>query len=409
MKKLSELCINVSDTNDNFVGVKYNKGKIKIIFPLGYDIPKENENECRRSVINLFKTIALAHEKKLDYEDGGDFSADSDGLPVDSYMWVLTDYVENGLYSDNEKVYTQQQIGKINWKKTFKTKFLINKNSLVYLNPVVEQNSNNKNIITEIHSYCVDKSIDIIGPLYNGISKINFIKTNINRMKYYIQLIDKEKLKTFDDRKKLLLYHLKRILQEQIDNGNKPIRDYGIKYYSHVWEYLVNSLFGDENIDVYYPTTNYNLINKDPYVPSKLRPDTIFISNNNFYIIDSKYYKYGITGLNKDLPGSDSIQKQVTYGEYVNKNFNLDEKYDSIYNAFILPYSMNSKLFDYSENIVYCGYSICNWKLSDEYKDEYLKIAVILIDTKTLIDSYFDKNNDLKFKLINKIEMINNS
>ena len=40
MKKLSELCINVNDTNDSFVGVKYNKGKIKIIFPLGYDIPK---------------------------------------------------------------------------------------------------------------------------------------------------------------------------------------------------------------------------------------------------------------------------------------------------------------------------------------------------------------------------------
>ena len=30
MKKLSELCINVNDTNDSFVGVKYNKGKIKM-------------------------------------------------------------------------------------------------------------------------------------------------------------------------------------------------------------------------------------------------------------------------------------------------------------------------------------------------------------------------------------------
>lgn len=408
MKKLSELCINVNDTNDSFVGVKYNRGKIKIIFPLGYDIPKEDENECRKSVINLFKTISLAKEKKLDYEDSGDYSADSDGLPVDSYMWVLSDYIENGLYSDNEKVYIQQQVGKINWKKTFKTKFLINKKSLVYLNPIVEQNSNNKNIITEIHSYCVDKSIDTIGPLYNGISKINFIKPNPKRIKYYIQLIDKEKLKTFDDRKKLLLYHLRRILLEQIDNGNNPIRDYGVKKYEHVWEYMVNTLFGDLDIDKYYPTTNYFINGKDPYVPSKLRPDTVFIDNNSFYIIDSKYYKFGISGLNKDLPNSDSIQKQVTYGEFINSNFNLDEKYDSIYNAFVMPYNMSSKLFESSNHVIYCGYAVCNWKLSEEYENKYLKIAIILIDSKSLIDNYFDRKINLKNELIEKIRRVDN-
>lgn len=409
MKKLSELCINVSDTDDNFVGVKYNKGIIKIIFPIGYDIPKKDENECRKSVINLFKTISLAHEKKLDYEDGGDFFPDGYGLPIDSYMWILNDYIENGLYSDNEKKYIQQQVGKINWKKTFKTKFLINRKSIIYLNPVVEQNSNSKNIITEIHSYCVDKSIDTIGPLYNGISKINFIKPNLNRIKYYLQLIDKEKLKTFDDRKKLLLYHLKRILQEQIDNGNNPIRNYGVKHYSHVWEYMIDSLFGDGDIEKYYPTTNYFVEGKDPYFPSKLRPDTIFTDENDFYIIDSKYYKYGVTGLNKDLPGSDSIQKQVTYGEFISKNFNLEKKYDSIYNAFIMPYNMNADLFDFNDEIVNCGYSVCNWKLSSEYKDKYLKIAVILVDTKTLIDSYYDRSKDIKSELMRKIKMLENN
>ena len=94
MKTLSELCINVEDTNDSFVGVKYNKGNIQIIFPLGYDIPQDDEKECRKSVINLFKMIALAHEKQLNYEDGGDFSVDSEGLPVDSYMWILSDYIQ---------------------------------------------------------------------------------------------------------------------------------------------------------------------------------------------------------------------------------------------------------------------------------------------------------------------------
>lgn len=403
MKKLSELCINVEDTNDNFVGVKYNKGKIKIIFPIGYSIP-EDEEECRKSVINLFKTISLAHEKKLDHEDGGNFSLDSDGLPVDSYMWIITDYIANGLYSDNEKVYTQQQKGKINWKRTFKTKFLINKdNSLVYLDPVVEQNSNIKTIITEIHSYCVDKSIDVIGPLYYGLSKISFIKPNTKRIRYYIQLIDKEKLKTFDDRKKLLLYHMKRILLEQIDNGNNPIKDFGVRHYEHVWEYLVNSVFGSKNIDKYYPTTNY-VLNNETYMPSKLRPDTIFIKDNNFYILDSKYYKYGITNSNKDLPGTDSIQKQVTYGEFVNSNFNLDKQYNNIYNAFIIPYDKEDNVFNTNKKVNYCGYAKCNWELSNQFDKKFLNIAVILLDTKTIVDSYFENDIEIKELLVKEIQ-----
>lgn len=406
MKKLSKLCINVNETKDNFIGMKYNKGDIQIIFPIGYDIPKNDEEECRKAVIDLFKVIGLSHEKELDYEDSGDFSENSEGLPVDSYMWVLTDYIENGLYSDNEKKYIQEQKGKINWKKTFKTKFMISKNSLIYLNPIVEQNSNVKSVITEIHSFCIDKSIDIIGSIFQGISRLNYIHPNVRRINYYIQLIDKEKLKTFDDRKKLLLYHLRRILVEQIDNGKHDMRDYGIRHFEHVWEYMVNSLFGDNDIKNYYPTTHYFLNNRDPYMPSKLRPDTIFINNNNFYIIDSKYYKFGITGNNKDLPGSDSIQKQVTYGEFINNNFNLDKKYNYIFNAFVMPYNKNDKPFNYNKEVVYCGYSICNWKLRKEYNNKYLKIAIILLDTKTLIESYFNRNKDIKLKLINQIENV---
>jgi len=406
MKKLSEICITVDKTNDNFVGVKYNKGNIKIIFPRGYEIPRNDEKECRKSVINLFKSISFAHEKKLEQEDGGDFSVDSDGMPVDSYLWILSDYVENGLYSDNEKKFIQQQTGKINWKKTFKTKFFVNKNDIVYLNPIVEQNSNAKNIITEIHSYCVDKSIDVIGPLYYGVNKINFITPTIKRIKYYFQMIQKEKLNSFDDRKKMLLFHLKRILMEQIDNGNNPIRNFGVRSYEHVWEYMVNSIFGDEDIKKYYPTTSYFITDREQYIPSKLRPDTIFVKDNNFYILDSKYYKFGITGKNKDLPDSSSIQKQVTYGEFIGHNFNLNNSYDEVYNAFIMPYNKHSNVFNYNDDIVYCGYASCDWKLKSQYDERYLKVAVILIDTKTLIDSYFDRNIELKILLTKRIMQI---
>ena len=102
-KQLSEICINVEDTNDNFVGVKYDKKDIQIIFPLGYRIPEDNKEKIE-AIKLLFKTIKLSHDKKIDYEDSGDFKEGANGLPIDSFQWVINDYLDNGIYIDNEKV-----------------------------------------------------------------------------------------------------------------------------------------------------------------------------------------------------------------------------------------------------------------------------------------------------------------
>ena len=182
------------------------------------------------------------------------------------------------------------------------------------------------------------------------------------------------------------------------------IKDFGVRHYEHVWEYIVNSIFGSNNIEKYYPTTNYVFNDESTYSPSKLRPDTIFVNNDNFYILDSKYYKYGVTGINKDLPGTDSIQKQVTYGEFVNSNFNLDKQYTNIYNAFIIPYNKEYNSFNTNDKVHYCGYAKCNWKLNDQFDKKYLKIAVILIDTKTIIDSYFENDKKIKELLMKEIQ-----
>ena len=73
-----------------------------------------------------------------------------------------------------------------------------------------------------------------------------------------------------------------------------------------------------------------------------------------------------------------------------------------------MPYSMSSKLFESSNRVIYCGYAVCNWKLSEEYENKYLKIAIILIDSKSLIDNYFDRKINLKSELIEKIRKVNN-
>lgn len=411
MNDLLKLCKCVEETSDNFIGVKYNDGNIDIIFPLGYRIPKEKK-ELICSIKQLFKLIKVVHEKKLDFSNNGDFTDDSNGLPIDSYQWIINDYLNNGVYVDIEKIYHQENKGKINWKRTFKTPFLVNKKSLVYLNPIVEKKTNIKNIISEIYAYCVDESTKVLWFLYDKVKKVSSNK-NAN-IKYYINIIDGEINNTFDDRKKLLLYHMKRILQEKISTeGKNEIRNYGIRNFEYVWEYIINSVYGTENVKKYYPTATYCLNCVPSFEASKLRPDTIMKDlNNNMYILDSKYYKVGTTSNNlknikEMLPNTDSIQKQITYGKFMEQNFKEKDNINDIYNAFVLPFNKTNNDFNLSDDINYLGYSICNWEDIELSRDsKFYKIALIFIDTRYLINCYFDKVCE-KELLINRINEIN--
>lgn len=400
-------CVNVNTTKENFVGIKYNHGEIKIIFPLGYRIPKE-KHECRESIKQLLKTIQLVHEKKLDYEDSGEFNIDADGLPVDSYLWVIKDYARNGIYVDQEKVFKQDNKGKINWKRTFKTKFLIQKKSLVYLNPIVEKNSNRMNIISEIHSYCIDKSMDMMSFLYDRISPLSNVK-NPN-MAYYLKVINEELLRSYDDRKKLLLFHMKRIVEESIDDiGKKDIKNFGIKRFEYAWEHMIDEVYGTEDVHNYYPDSTYYTLNFNSFNASKLRPDTIMKVDQDLFILDSKYYKVGVVAKNENdlkkfLPSTDSIQKQITYAEFIQNNFK--ESSQNIYNAFIIPYNMEENELKLTTPIAYLGYAVANWKENLEIEEKkHLKIAVVFVDTKYLMNLFFSKSTD-RNKLIEAIKKI---
>ena len=69
---------------------------------------------------------------------------------------------------------------------------------------------------------------------------------------------------------------------------------------------------------------------------SALEPGTIMKVGNRLFILDAKYYKYGLIPNPSFLPPTSSIHKQITYGDYVFENDFADA--DKIYNAFVIPY-----------------------------------------------------------------------
>lgn len=401
INKLKDICVVSSNTiDDTYVGIKFIKDEVKVYFPLGYEIPEEN-SECRKSIINLIKTISLGNrifdsDSKISINSGKEAE-----IPFNSFIWIIDDYLNNGLYTDREKIYKQNQNGKINWKKTLNTKFYISGKNAIYLNPYVEKNTLEDNIITDIHSYCVKVSIEYIGWLFGNIPvpESNIIE---NRFNYYITILNKEIIYSFDDRKKTLLINMKKILEMSGETNKSKLKNYGTNQYEYIWEYMVNKVYGNENVNKYFPNSKYHLLGFDKVIEaSSLRPDSILSVEKDVYILDSKYYKYGITKNPFHLPNTDSVQKQITYGEHIENNY----KYAKIYNAFILPYNKYKNPFQLSNNIEYVGFSESSWKNENSNK-YYERVSIILIDTRYLINCYTSCNDNSIDKLISSIQKI---
>ena len=403
-----------SITKENFVGLKYKNNKIHIYLPLGFDIPKKIEeknyiNEIKAKIILLLKSISLI--KSIDTSSllyGKENELENE-IPFDSFLWIINDYVNNGLYQKIDKTYNKYGKGKINWKRTLNGEHYFSNNNIVYLNPYYETNYQKDNLITELNNYCLKISNNYIGFLFGNIktpySNMTMEIVSLNK-KYYLNIINKELIKTFNERKKTLLLHMKKVI-DMTSNENYEMKGmFGTYKYEYVWEKLVNYTLGTKELNIkdYFPQSYWNIINKKREKDiSRLKPDTILkdIKNNKIYILDAKYYKYGITSNMKDLPHTDSIQKQITYGDHIANNFNYSR--DNIYNAFIIPYNKNKNAFELSNNIEYLGFAESDWRKKFY---NYERIALILVDTQYILNCYFKKEiSDIK-KLIESIEKV---
>ena len=161
---------------------------------------------------------------------------------------------------------------------------------------------------------------------------------------------------------------------------------------------MIDKVYGIKNKKKYFPKTYWN-IKGNIYNNSVLEPDTIMIYDNDVYVLDAKYYKYGISGNKKDLPNSSSINKQITYGEYIAKNIDMLKKYENsfkVYNAFLMPYE--SKEIN-EEKYKWIGEAYSEWKNNSK---EYERIQGILIDVKYLM-SLNNKYNLVEISKISKI------
>ncbi len=226
-----------------------------------------------------------------------------------------------------------------------------------------------------------------------------------------VATVRKEINNTFDDIKRMRFNHMLKILKTT--EGNKVVSNeytYGIENYYYVFETMVDKLFDgikESEKKKYNPNGYWQLNNQKPRLASSLRPDTILKRDGATYILDAKMYQYGVTQDVKDLPETQSIQKQITYGDYAYHN--LNEK--KVRNAFILPYNKKLKCFvedtntlKYNDgNLAYFGQAYTDWRNIEDQKD-YEKVYAFGIDFNYLLKNYNKPDYVIIDSLCSKIE-----
>ncbi len=414
---LKEACIyDAKLQGDEFVGLKYENGKVSVQFPLGY-AKSDDDKEIRRDILNLISVLSSFCDRKDSFIHGSSSKDISKQFPIHAYMYLISDFLNKGYYSESQALYKKSSSGKINWGRTIKQiRPQLVDNSIIYLDFIRKRTNHNENeLISQIHKCLVYESFAKIGWIFSSfMPQKGTLSFNANLFRAVI----KSKLsQTFDEKQLMLFQNMLQIIDYMDSSAESKTFYFGTEHFESVWEGLIDSVFGENDKERFYPKCHWFIegkgqanLSNDIYKKYSLRPDTIMITNRGkenqkIFVLDSKYYKYGMSKFDYDLPGTGSIVKQLAYAEYIENcpsslpaDVKKVLKRDEIYNAFILP-GRNNK----DGPLNYFGYSYSDYKNTEE--KSYSKIYGFTFDIKSLMYTHIPKDKRLIEELSNLITM----
>lgn len=426
-----------SSKEDNlFVGVKIVKTEglykfePRIFFPRGYRPDSSLSDEVKDTELkaDFFRLLSIINDMLEQNVFPNDEKDDKKiDFPIHAFFSVLQYYLDFGYFVETEHIYKKGYSGKINWSKTIKNikpqviQDEDGRYNLVYLDLITRRtNYKEDNLITLIHKFCTYEAAKTVGPLL-GISEDDLEMPEIEfDYELFTETMKDKIASTFND-KFLELFQSMLAVVNYMENKENRAGDgseisFGFEKFDHVWEMMVDRIFGtvsaDEKRVNYNPSLklvgesnltsegdNYQEeVGKDAeYKRSTLRPDTIMVLGDDTFVLDSKYYKYGLTKRHAHLPGAESVCKQMAYAEYAK----MKTPASNVYNAFIMPYcanagkwnESNAKLgeqFEKMSSFKMCrvGYIYGDWK---DRGQDYHKIHCILLDMKSVMRNYTNK------------------
>ena len=397
--------VNENTDGDRFVGIKADSDNAMVYFPIGYELPNDDQL-LRQDIIHLIAVLSEFTDKKDRVLAMEKFAApQSVDFPINAYMEIINYFMnQNGYYTEKESTFKTSDSGKVNWAKTFRrNRPLIQSNgSPVYTDFTVRVTSPNNNMITQIHKFCVYESFSKLGWLFTPYLPEKPVIERNDKM--FLNLLRTKLSNTYNDVDKRLFTSMIAMIEYLDSQPNEKQFYFGTDRFEFVWERLIDKVFGIENKNEFFPRTSWALKDGLNKRNSALEPDTIMLVNGNIYVLDAKYYRYGITGEPSDLPNSSSINKQITYGEYLYNHQKFKNLYGDdvpVYNAFILPYNSKDNLFEYKNRFVNFGEAESEWKNN---LLKYEKVQGIIVDIRYLMYRHTGDTKKQMIELANSIE-----
>ena len=398
--------VNKNGDGDRFVGVKADTNNAMVFFPMGYRLP-DNEEDIREDILKLIEVISTFNDSKDRLLAMDQFAApQSVNFPVNSYMNIIRYFLEqNDYYKEREQVRKTADRGKIDFPASLRknVKFFQEDGSPFFDRYTVKGSSpNEKNLITQIHKYCVYEAFSTLGWLFTPhLPPDPHIILEPER---FLFALKKKLAVTHNDKDKLLFQAMIQML-EYLDSENDNKQYYfGTDRFEYVWEKLIDEVFGIRCKEEFFPRTKWKLkftASKDNHA---LEPDSIMLCDDKIYVLDAKYYRYGVTGEPKHLPESSSINKQITYGEYIDNCRELKDKYGDlpIYNAFLIPFNRSENPFNMTdEYFLNIGEATGEWKNNGKL---YEHVQGIVIDIRFLMNNYTGSHKSKIRKLAKVID-----
>ena len=428
----SFISLETAKKGTDFVGIKITGKERKITFPMCYKLAKEQidtkkiEKEDRKEILNLIKVITLGTNSKTGERISTLNGKNVNDFPIKSIIFIIEDFLDrNTYYTEKETLYIKNTSGKINWLRTIKNiKPAITETGVAFLNFIVRKNRIHENqLITELHKYCVYKCFGLLGFLYTPILPEKGLleeKDVIKDRKYYAQFLQNKIDSTHLEINVELFSNMLEFINNYDSETENTDASYGTSCFQVVWESLVEKMFSTieqkTKEEFFYPASRWYFADekKQIQINYSLRPDTIMLTaDNKCFILDSKYYSYNMLHemkigeederstilIHGSIPGTDSIQKQITYAQYLDKDietFNAMERKDyrynhkDIYNVFILPEENNGEV------LKYIGYANADWY---DNKKNYHTIHAVTLDTKFLLLNAGKNGDEMRGKL----------
>lgn len=262
--------------------------------------------------------------------------------------YLISDYLEYGLLTNEKVEYEENGTGDIDWELTINTFVpVFNRKYPIYetvktFGSIVEH----FNVVTELHKWALNNVSIQYGKWLGFDLSIPFDSvrnlSDLGTEDYLLTILSRELNLAYADRKIRLIKGLIAIIKKHFEPRENQLKLYGTGYFHIVWEKVLSYVFNNriEQWTNLIAKPQWGDLEGKYYASDPLKPDIISHTKelgDGFFILDAKYYNIQYKYYQGDLslsnhPGLGDIIKQFLY-EKALENVNANRKY----NCFLFP------------------------------------------------------------------------